>query len=83
MQVSREVPYIIPMKQECKRYEELLKKKFPIPENLIGEVYFKIKRFPHDFGEYFEVCIVYNEDNEPAIEFAFTVDNNLPLTWEE
>lgn len=82
IQVSQYIDYIIPMKQECNRFKELLENKFPIPQNLIGQVYFKIKTYHHDFGDYSEVAIIFNDNIDEAIQFVYNVESNLPATWE-
>lgn len=67
-------------KAECRRFKELLKKKFGEPP--FG-AWFKIKGFPHDFGTYYEVIIEYTDTEEEAEEFAYHCENNLPQTWED
>lgn len=82
VQVDPNTDYVPQMIAECKHYKELLEKKFPIPQNLEDNVYFKLKREEHEFGSYYEVTIRYNEELEEAVNFAFNVENNLPATWE-
>ena len=40
------------------------------------------KSFPHDFGSYVEVCVVYDTENEVAEDFAFSVENAIPSEWD-
>jgi hypothetical protein len=42
---------------------------------------FKITRNPHDFGEYFDVEAIY--DNEEGTKWAFNVEANTPEYWDE
>jgi hypothetical protein len=42
-----------------------------------------IKWFPHDSGTYGEVCCNYEEGNDKAEEYAYLVEGDSPLTWEE
>lgn len=42
---------------------------------------FVVKEFPHDFGPYSEVCVVWN--NAEGQWQAEQVDNNLPGTWDD
>jgi hypothetical protein len=79
IQITSKEDYIPAMREECRRYKQLLEQKFT---NRPEEVYFTIKRFSHDFGEYMEVCIVYNDEVEEQIDYAYYVEGNLPLTWE-
>lgn len=53
---------------------------------IVGEPPFgailKMKGFPHDFGTYYELVVVYNDDNEEAEEYAFKCENELPEFWD-
>lgn len=41
---------------------ELIRSKFPLPEELTGiYCYFMAKAFPHDFGTYHEIVLVYDD----------------------
>lgn len=68
---------------ECRAFKKQLERQFEVPEELSGEIYFRIKHNPHDFGTYLSVEIRYNCDNEKALEFAIHVDNNVPNEWNE
>lgn len=45
--------------------------------------FFKAKAFPHDFGTYHMVCVCYSTLDDEGIKFAYEVENNLPLNWDE
>jgi hypothetical protein len=64
---------------ECHRYLEQLIRKWG-EENAHR---FGIKRFPHDFGSYFEVVVYFDSDIEDELDFAIKVENNLPANWED
>ena len=81
VQVSQDPNYIAAMYEECKRWKSSLMDKFPIPEGL--NVHFGIKRFPHDFGEYMEVALYYDDRDEEAMDFAFEVENTMPERWDD
>lgn len=66
--------------EQCRRYKKLLEAKFGDPP---GDAYFKVKSNLHDFGTYYEVAVVYNENDEKEVEFAFHVESNLPETWDD
>jgi lipocalin len=59
-----------------------LQRLFPVPEELSGEVWFEIKTFPHDFGSYREVAVVYNYENRKAIDYASNCDKKAPQEWD-
>jgi hypothetical protein len=42
-----------------------------------------IKYFPHDFGQYHEVCAVYSTETDQGVEWALNIENNLPERWDE
>lgn len=65
---------------ECRRYRDLLLKRFGEPPE---GARFGIKSFPHDFGSYHEVVVVFEIENEKAKEYAYNVEANLPARWEE
>ena len=65
--------------KEGARYIELLKRLFP---NELDSCSFQLKSFPHDFGSYFEVVVIYDPDDEESVNFAYNVERNLPETWE-
>lgn len=37
----------------------------------------------HDFGTYYEVCCLYDDDIELAVEYAYRCESNLPATWSD
>lgn len=66
-------------KEESKKYISLLEKKFGKYKPL--NCSFKRKSFPHDFGDYYEVVVTYDSDDEESMNFAYHVESNLPTTW--
>lgn len=83
VQVSRHSDYLPAMRAECKRFKEMLEKRFPVPSSLEGKVWFSIKSNPHDFGSYLEVVVKYDMEDEQASEFALFVESNTPETWSD
>lgn len=66
-------------RKEGKAYINQLKRQF-------GEVpsaMFKLKGFPHDFGTYYEVCVVFSDGDEEAADFAYKVEVECPDYWDE
>ena len=55
---------------------ELVKSKFPVPEELKNlDCYFTVKSFPHDFGTYHEIVLFY--DDTLIYEWEFSEDESL------
>lgn len=66
---------------ECRRYLHQLVLRFPLPDGVLA--YFTVKSFPHDFGIYREVCVVYDDKDEAAAEYAYFVEAHLPASWDD
>jgi hypothetical protein len=80
VQVDPRVDYLPALRAECKRYLELLEKKFTSkPEGCS----FVIKNQIHEFGTYCEVCVLYNDNDEDETNFAFFVEGNSPGKWDD
>ncbi len=41
------------------------------------------KAFPHDFGTYHEVVVMFDSNDGEAIDVAIHIENNLPSEWDE
>ena len=67
-------------KIECRAYINQLKRSFPIPSEI--DAWYSITSNPHDFGDYYDVVIKYDESNDDACNFAQSVDDNLPANWD-
>ncbi len=66
-------------REECARFIELIRKTCgepPVGASLVT------KTFPHDFGSYREVCVVFDDENKAATEYAYKVENDAPATWD-
>lgn len=75
------VDYSDKSSKELAAYVNQLNRMFP-DANSKG-VKFRIKSFPHDFGTYWEVCIVWDSENPIADEYAYIIDQDLPSNWDE
>ncbi len=53
--------YSLKAKVEMRYLHNLIKEKFPIPDDLAPYCFFSVKAFPHDFGTYHEIVICYDE----------------------
>lgn len=56
-------------------YQRQLKREFP-------KANFVVKGFNHDFGMYYEVVAVYDEDNEDEVVAAYDAENNAAPNWD-
>jgi len=81
VQVEPSGEYLVPMKEELRRYKTMLENKFPVPENV--QAWFSVKFFPHDFGSYGEVCINYDDDDTASADFAYFVEEHSPNAWQD
>lgn len=67
--------------KEMNAYINQLYREFPYAQDL--GIVFKKKWSPHDFGEYGEVVMKWNENNQEADEYAYRIDANAPENWDE
>ena len=80
VQVSKE-EYLEEMSKESLKYITLLRKKFP--QFIKFNCKFSVKSFPGYLGNYQEVVINYDTEDDTAIRYAFFVDNHLPARWSD
>jgi hypothetical protein len=67
---------------ECKVFRDQIARHYPEPEN----GYLSIKRFSHDFGDYREVCAIFDDNDEAACTWAYDVEADqlgVLITWDE
>lgn len=38
---------------------------------------------PHDFGTYYDVAVIYDDDSEESQEWMLKVEGELPCNWDE
>ena len=60
---------------ETRIYRDQLAREFPTAD-------LRVKGFPHDFGTYHEVVVVYNTDDEQSIETAYAVESDANGEWD-
>jgi hypothetical protein len=80
VQVEPTGEYIRPMREQCSRFIEAIRKKLGKER---GSASLGIKSNPHDFGRYLEVVCFYNSNDEEGMEYAMECERNSPLTWED
>ena len=66
---------------EVRKYAQLLKDRFlNTPEG----AWIGVKREDgSDYGSYYEAVVYYLEGDEEASDFAFFVESNCPMTWDD
>jgi len=67
-------------KIECRVFADQIIREHGKPP---GSARIAIKRNPHDFGTYLSIELVFNDDNEDESEWAYNVEGNLPMEWDE
>lgn len=72
--------YMFRARAECRRYAELIEKKFGPPPGMAA---IGIKSFPHDFGTYLEVVIGFDTDDDEESGYAYAVEAHAPRTWSD
>lgn len=77
--VDPNTDYLPAMTEECRRYRDMLRAMHP---DAPAGVTFGVKTFQHEFGQYKEVVVYYDDDNEEQCRYVFYVEDTLPTTWE-
>lgn len=66
--------------KECRIFGKVLRKMFSKEP---GTARLGIKGFPHDFGTYRELVCFFDTEDKEGCEFAFKLEEQLPLEWPE
>jgi hypothetical protein len=67
-------------KKECNAFKGMLEAKFV---NCPDKARFVVKTFPHDFGAYREVCVVFDDEDADSTDYAYFVENHTPEYWDD
>ena len=43
----------------------------------------KIISCPHDFGTYYDVAVIYDDDLEESLDWMLDVESGIPYNWDE
>lgn len=71
--------YSVRARKECAAFVKQLIRQFgPPPEGARVHT----KGFSHDYGTYHEVVVSFDDDNEAAVEYAYTLESETPLNWD-
>ncbi len=68
--------YLAKARVESKVWVDQLERKYP-------DLDFRLKSFPHDFGTYLEVVIMYDDDDPKEVKAVFRVEATLPRHWDK
>lgn len=72
-------------RRECLVFRRMLSRLFPVPDGL--DARYVTRRYPHELGPYFEVCVRYsalcaNGRSDQAADFAYAVERDAPVNWD-
>lgn len=67
-------------KHECNRYCNQLVRQFGKPP---AGVSVSVRGFAHDFGTYYEACVLFDPDSEEQTEYAYKLESDGPANWDE
>ncbi|MFN6472594.1 MAG: hypothetical protein RMY36_023375 [Nostoc sp. SerVER01] len=71
-------------KKECRVFKQYLQRLFPIPQELEGQLCYRIRGYGSDFGTYYKVSILYDGNNLEAFNFACKIELvEFPANWDE
>jgi len=62
--------YATAQRREARLFADQVRRYYPEPD----DGYMTVKSFPHDFGSYYEVCAVFDDEDEAACNWAYTVE---------
>ena len=63
-------------KAELTTYLHQLQRLFPLAT-------FQIKSFPHDFGTYKEVAVIFDDENAEQVDLAYEIEASFPEYWDD
>lgn len=67
-------------RRECLVLRRMLLRQYPVPQGV--EARLITKSFPHEFGEYREVCVVFDPSSAPSANYAYSLEQNVPEHWD-
>jgi hypothetical protein len=66
--------------KECNAFIGQLERQFGKPPK--GALLF-VRSNPHDFGTYLEVAVRFDDLSLEAVEYAYMMEGDLPLNWDD
>ena len=73
--------YMPRMRAECRAFVHQLERAFP--QAIEAGCSFRVKSNPHDFGQYLEVQVRFDDEDEHQTHWAFMIENDLPESWDD
>ena len=67
--------------QEARTFIDQLKREFPNTEKY--DIELEAVSCPHDFGNYMQILVSYNTDNQKSVNYALKIVDHLPLQWDD
>ncbi|MFN6475262.1 hypothetical protein [Nostoc sp. DedQUE07] len=69
---------------ECRVFKQYIQRLFPIPQELEGQLCYRIRGYRFDFGTKYKVSILYDDRNLDAFNFACNIElAEFPSDWDE
>ncbi|MHC5897203.1 hypothetical protein [Nostoc sp.] len=69
---------------KCRIFKQYIQRLFPIPQELEGQLCYRIRGYISDFGTKYKVSILFNDDNLDAFNFACNIElAEFPSDWDE
>ncbi len=65
---------------ECRAFIGQLHRQFGEPP---AGAWLKVRRCEHDFGTYHELVVRFDDSCEQAVDFAYQLEGELPLQWDD
>lgn len=62
--------YATAQRREARLFADQIRRHYPEPD----DGYMTVKSFPHEFGSYYEACAIFDDENEAACNWAYTVE---------
>jgi hypothetical protein len=66
-------------RHECNRYCNQLVRQFGKPP---AGASVSVRGFAHDFGTYYEACVMFDSDDEAQCEYAYRLESDGPALWD-
>ena len=73
--------YLPRMRAECRAFAHQLERTFP--QAIEAGCSFRIKSNAHEFGQYLEVQVRFDDDDEHQAEWAYMIEAELPEHWDD
>ena len=83
LQVGRDSS--IELKKQAQRFADGIKRYYSKKISVfpLNDFAVSIKRNEHDFGTYYDAIVQFNPDNEEAVNLAYEIESQCPVTWDE